>query len=136
NRFVLAGNENERALNYLPIQNINELSKPGLYFALLKQPGRFRDEMETCFYFVSDIGIHTRAYEDRIFVHAASLKSGDPISGVEISVINAAGESVVSGVADESGNAMLAYKLDAAHVLVARSGRDVSMVPFNQPALD
>ena len=136
NRFVLAGNENERALNYLPIQNINELSKPGLYFALLKQPGRFRDEMETSFYFVSDIGIHTRAYEDRIFVHAASLKSGDPISGVEISVINAAGESVVSGVADESGNAMLAYKLDAAHVLVARSGRDVSMVPFNQPALD
>jgi uncharacterized protein YfaS (alpha-2-macroglobulin family) len=136
NRFVLPGNENERALNYLPIQNISELAKPGLYFALLRQPGRFRDEQETSFYFVSDIGIHTRAYADRIFVHAASLKTGDPISGVEIGVIDRNGETVVSGVADESGNAMLAYTLNAEHVLTARSGRDVSMVPFNQPALD
>ncbi len=136
NRFVLSGKENERALNYLPIQNITELAKPGLYFALLKQPGRFRDEQETSFYFVSDIGVHTRIYKDKMFVHAASLKTGDPISGVEISVIDGSGNPVVKGVADESGNAMFAYTLNAEHVLVARSGRDVSMVPFNQPALD
>ena len=136
NRFVLPGNENERSLNYLPIQNITELAKPGLYFAVLKQPGHFRDEQETSFYFVSDIGIHTRAYKDKMFVHAASLKTGDPISGVEIRIIDGAGNPVVTGVADESGNAMFAYTLNAEHVLVARSGRDVSMVPFNQPALD
>ncbi|MGB0134751.1 MAG: alpha-2-macroglobulin family protein, partial [Dokdonella sp.] len=33
NRFILSGKENERALNYLPIQNIAELTKSGLYFA-------------------------------------------------------------------------------------------------------
>ncbi len=136
NRFVLSGAENERTLNYLPIQNIAELEKPGLYFAVMKQPGRFQDEMETSFYFVSDIGVHTRMYKDRMFVHTASLNSGDPLGGVEISVLDDAGNTVVSGVADASGNAMLAYQLKAAHVLVARSGRNVSMVPFNQPALD
>ena len=31
---------------------------------------------------------------------------------------------------------MLDYKLDAAHVLIAQRGSDVSMLPFNQPALD
>lgn len=136
NRFVLGGKENERSLNYLPIQNIPELEKPGLYFAVLRQPGKFRDEQETSFYFVSDVGVHTRIYEDKVFVHAASLKSGDPISGVEFSVLDENGNTVVGGRADESGNAMLAYTLKAEHVLVARAGRDVSMVPFNQPALD
>jgi alpha-2-macroglobulin len=136
NRFVLSGAENERTLNYLPIQNIPELEKPGLYFALLKQPGTFRDEQETSFYFVSDIGVHTRLYKDKMFVHTASLKTGDPLGGVEISVLDQSGNTVVSGVADESGNAMFAYQLKAEHVLIARAGRDVSMVPFNQPALD
>ncbi len=136
NRFLLAGKENERALNYLPIQNINELAKPGLYFATLRQAGTFRDELETSFFFVSDIGVHTRAYKDSLFVHAASLKSGDAIGGVEFHVLDGKGETVASGKADESGNALLSYTLKAEHVLVARSGRDVSLVPFNQPALD
>ena len=47
-RFVLAGKDNERTLNYLPIQNIAELSQPGLYFAVMKRAGTFdkriRDE--------------------------------------------------------------------------------------------
>ncbi len=136
NRFVLSGAENERTLNYLPIQNIPELEKPGLYFAVMKQPGSFRDEMDTSFYFVSDIGVHTRMYKDKMFIHAASLKTGDPMGGVEYSVLDEAGNSVVSGVSDGSGNAMLAYQLKSDQVLVARSGRNVSMVPFNQPALD
>ncbi len=42
NRFVLNGKQNERSLSYLPIQNIPELQKPGLYFAALKRPGTFR----------------------------------------------------------------------------------------------
>ncbi len=136
NRFVLAGKENERALNYLPIQNVNELAQPGLYFATLKPAGSFNDEYETSFFFVSDIGVHTRAYKDALFVHAASLKSGEPIGGVDFHIVDAAGNTVVQARADENGNAMLPSKLDASHVLVARSGRDVSFVPFNQPALD
>jgi uncharacterized protein YfaS (alpha-2-macroglobulin family) len=136
NRFMLSGKENERTLNYLPIQNINELAKPGLYFALLKQAGRFQDDYETSFFFVSDIGVHTRIYKDQMFVHAASLKSGEALSGVELSVLDGKGNSLVAGKTDESGNALIAYTLNSAHVLIARSGRDVSLVPFNQPALD
>ena len=136
NRFVLSGAENERTLNYLPTQNIPELEKPGLYFAVLRQPGTFRDEQETSFYFVSDIGVHTRMYKDKMFVHTASLKTGDPMGGVELSVLDSNGNTVVSGAVDADGNALLAYTLKADQVLIARAGRNVSMVPFNQPALD
>lgn len=136
NRFVLSGKENERTLNYLPIQNISELAQPGLYFAVLKRAGSFSNEFETSFFFVSDIGLHTRAYKDALFVHTASLKSGEPIAGVELSVLDGKGEAVVVGSTGADGNAQLAYELKADQVLVAKSGKDVSLLPFNQPALD
>lgn len=136
NRFVLSGKDNERTLNYLPIQNINELSQPGLYFAVMKRAGSFDDEYETSFFFVSDIGVHTRAYKDQLFVHAASLKTGAPLANVELSILDAKGERVVTGSTDSNGNAQLAYSLNAEQVLLARAGNDVSMLPFNQPALD
>ncbi|MFI4968983.1 MAG: alpha-2-macroglobulin [Lysobacterales bacterium] len=136
NRFALSGKDNERTLNYLPIQNIGELAEPGLYFAVMKRAGTFSDEHETSYFFVSDIGLHTRAYKDALFVHAASLKTGAPLSGVDLSVLDEKGESVIAGSTDANGNAQLAYALKAEQVLVAKNGRDVSLLPFNQPALD
>ena len=136
NRFALSGKDNERTLNYLPTQNITELSRPGLYFAVMKRAGSFSDEFETAFFFVSDIGVHARAYEEALFVHAASLKTGGALGGVELSVLDAKGETVIGGKTDGNGNARLAYTLKADQVLVARSGNDVSLLPFNQPALD
>ncbi len=136
NRFALVGKENERSLNYLPIQNIGELAQPGLYFASMQRAGSFSDEYQTCFFFVSDIGLHSRSYKDTLFVHAASLRSGIPLAGVDLAVLDAKGETVASGRSDAEGNAQLAYAFKSSEVLVARSGKDVSLLPFNQPALD
>ncbi|MBS0213087.1 MAG: alpha-2-macroglobulin family protein [Proteobacteria bacterium] len=136
NRFVLGGKENERVLNYLPIQKIDELSKPGLYFAVMKPAGHFKQGYQTALFFVSDIGLHVRAYKDKLFVHTASLQTGAPIGAVDVQVIDKKGDTVVKASTDDSGNALIAYTLDSAHVLVASRGGDTSMLPFNQPALD
>jgi uncharacterized protein YfaS (alpha-2-macroglobulin family) len=136
NRFVLDSKQNQRTLSYLPIQNINELSEPGLYFAVMKRAGTFHDQFETSFFFVSDIGLHTRVYHDKLWLHTASLKSGAASSGVDVQILDAAGNAVATAKTDGDGNATLAYELKSEHVLVARSGKDVSILPFNQPALD
>lgn len=136
NRFVLGGKPNERVLTYLPIQDIRELQEPGLYFAVMKRTGKFAGEFETAFFTVSDIGLHTRAYKDKLFVHTASLQDGSATGGVELKVLDARGDAVLAGKTDGNGNALLNYTLDAGHVLVATRGKDVSMLPFNQPALD
>lgn len=136
NRFVLGGKPNERVLTYLPIQDIEELQEPGLYFAVMKKAGEFKDQFETAFFTVSDLGLHVRAYRDRVFVHTASLETGAPVSAVELRVLDAKGEPVLKGTTDRNGNALLNYRLDAGHLLIARRGEDVSMLPFNQPALD
>jgi uncharacterized protein YfaS (alpha-2-macroglobulin family) len=136
NRFALAGKENERSLSYLPIQELPELSEPGLYFAVMKRANSFRGEWETSYFFVSDIGLHTRAYKEQLFVHAASLKSGEALVDIELSVIDARGDVLITARTDAAGNALINYTLKADQVLVAKNGRDVSMLPFNQPALD
>lgn len=136
NRFLLGGKPNERLLTYLPIQDIKELQEPGLYFAVMKRTGKFSGEFETAFFTVSDIGLHARAYEDKLFVHTASLNSGDAVSGVQLRVLDAKGEVILKGQTDGNGNALLNYTLDAGHVLTASRSKDVSMLPFNQPALD
>ena len=136
NRFVLGGKTNERVLTYLPLQDIRELQQPGLYFALLRRVGAFNQDYETTFFTVSDLGLHVRAYKDRLFVHVASLASGKELNLVELKVLNAAGEPVLKAQTDRNGNALLEYRLDASQVLVASRGGDVSMLPFNQPALD
>lgn len=136
NRFILGGKQNERVLTYLPTQDIKELQQPGLYFALLKRSGSFGGEAETVFFSVSDIGLHTRAYKDTLFVHTASLKDGAALKNVDLRVLDAKGEVVLKGSTDGNGNALLKYRLDATQVLVASSGKDTSFLPFNQPALD
>ena len=136
NRFVLGGARNERVLTYLPLQDIAELQKPGLYFAVMKKTGSFKGEYDVAFFSVSDIGLHVRAYKDKLFVHTASLASGEGIANVELKVLDARGEPVFKGSTDGNGNALLNYTLDAAHVLTAVRGKDMSMLPFNQPALD
>ena len=136
NRFVLGGQRNERVLNHLPIQDIAQLQQPGLYFAVLRRVGNFSGQFDTAFFTVSDIGLHARAYRDTLYVHTASLHDGSPLKGVELRVLDARGEAILKSASDGHGNALLDYRLDASQVLVARRGKDVSLLPFNQPALD
>ena len=136
NRFLLGGARNERVLTYLPVQDIRELQQPGLYLAVMKRTGTFKDEFDVAWFTVSDIGLHVRAYKDKLFVHTASLASGEGLGKVDLKVLNAKGEAIFKAATDGKGNALLNYTLDAAHVLIAQRGKDMSMLPFNQPALD
>ena len=136
NRFVLGGKPNARQVTYLPVQDIKELQEPGLYFAVMKRAGKFSGEFETAFFTVSDVGLHARAYKDKLFVHTASLHDGGGMGGVQLRVLDPQGETFLKGETDSNGNALLNYTLQAGHVLVASRGNDVSMLPFNQPALD
>ncbi|HVF35914.1 MAG TPA: MG2 domain-containing protein, partial [Candidatus Saccharimonadia bacterium] len=137
NRFAIEAAANQRTLSYIPVRDIAELKAPGLYFAVMKRPGRFTHEYDTAMYFVSDLGVHVRAYRDSLLVHAASLESGKPAGGVALTVRDRDGKVRAQAETNSKGIATLpGYKLDATHVLVAERGRDVSVLAFNQPALD
>lgn len=136
NHYTLGGQPNERTVTYLPVQRIRQLAEPGVYVAVIKQGGTFKGSYDTSIFFVSDLGLHLRVYRDNVLLHVASLRDGTPIGGVAVTIEDAAGHARLKASTDDSGNALIAYKLDPADVLVARHGADVSVLPFNRPALD
>ncbi|MBK6436341.1 MAG: hypothetical protein IPF83_11050 [Rhodanobacteraceae bacterium] len=136
NRFALDVKRNERSVSYLPIRDIQEMKQSGLYYAVLKKSGSYRGEYDTAMFFVSDIGLHVRAYADRVLVHTASLESGNAKASVAIEVRNRQGETLVSAATDDSGMALIDYKLNAADTLIAHWGDDYALLSFNTPALD
>ncbi|HZX69465.1 MAG TPA: alpha-2-macroglobulin [Rhodanobacter sp.] len=136
NHYTLGGEPNERTVTYLPVQNIKELSQPGVYMAVVKAGGSFRGGYDTATFFVSDLGLHLRVYRDNALLHVASLRDGSPVSGVEIEIRDEAGRSKLKASTGADGNALIAYQVKASDVLVARHGKDVSVLPFNKPALD
>jgi uncharacterized protein YfaS (alpha-2-macroglobulin family) len=136
NRFSLSSQPNQRGVSFIPVQSIDELKAPGLYFAVMKRPGVFDGRMETTHFYVSDLGLHARVQKDRLWVHAASLADGEPRSSVAIEVIDPKGVVVTSGNTDGDGDLALAYVPKNDHVLLARSGSEIALIPFRQPALD
>lgn len=136
NRFALEVKRNERSVNYLPIRNIAEMKRAGLYYAVLKKAGSYRGEYDTAMFFISDIGLHVRAYADRILVHTASLETGAAKANVALEVRNRRGEVLVSATTDDQGMAMIGYTLSASDTLVAHWGEDFALLGFNTPALD
>jgi uncharacterized protein YfaS (alpha-2-macroglobulin family) len=136
NRFALDFEPNQRTLTWLPVRDVAELREPGLYFAVMKRTDSYRSEFDTAMFFVSDIGLHVRAYADGLLVHAASLKSGEPLSGVALTLRDGDGNVLLRGETAGEGLAELAGKPQPAQVLVAEFGRDVTFLAFRQPALD
>ena len=136
NHYTLGGAQNERTITHVPVQSIKQLAEPGVYMAVLKQGGTFKNPYDTSIFFVSDLGLHLRTYRDNALLHVASLRDGSPVSGVKVEIFDEHGKSRLKANTDGDGNALIAYKVQVADVLVARSGKDVSVLPFNRPALD
>lgn len=136
NHYALKGAPNERTVTYLPVQNIRELAEPGVYMAVVKAAGTFKGGYDTATFFVSDLGLHLRVYRDNVLLHVASLRDGTPVGGVEVEIRDEAGNPTLKATTDAAGNALIAYKVRDSDVLVARHGKDISVLPFNRPALD
>jgi len=135
-RFALRAEPNRRTVNHIPVDGHAALAAPGAYFAVMRAAGRFQDTYATALYFVSDIGVHARQHRDGLFVHVASLASGRPLAGVELRLLDAGGGSLARVASDREGNATLAMRPAREHLLLARHGNDLSLLPFGQPALD
>ncbi|QTR49805.1 alpha-2-macroglobulin family protein [Candidatus Thiothrix anitrata] len=84
-RYVTNTKQNAGAALVIPLQNISALTRPGLYFAVMRQPGHFNDAAYRINPFVvTNIGLHVRSYPRglEVFVHA--LDSGKPLEGVSL----------------------------------------------------
>lgn len=136
NRFVIEAAANERKISHLPVHQIEELAAPGLYFALLRATGEFEGEYQTTYFVRSNIGLHARMHRDGLLVLSRSLDDGEALGGVAVQVLDGDGAVIAGGDTDGEGLLRLDYRVNSAHVLLARRGEHLSLLAFSQPALD
>lgn len=135
-RFVTSDKANARKVTHLPIEGIKELQEPGIYIAVMSQPGRFREDYQVTYFYVTDIGLHAHRFNKGIDVFATSLTSGKAISDADLEVIDANGKSLVKGKLDSDGHALLTGVTDNASLVVAHRGKEMSVIALREPALD
>jgi len=135
-RFVADARENRRNITHLPVEEIKELQEPGIYIAVMNQPGRFRQEYQTTYFYVSDIGIQVRRYANGLDAYATSLRSGQAIHGTEFQLLDENGKSVGRAETDGDGHAHFALKPNLARVITAKRGNEFSLRSLIEPALD
>ncbi len=137
NRFRLMSKKNQRTITHIPLKDIKELSEPGLYIAVLSIPGNFDDyDLKSTLFLVTDIGLHSRLYKNKLHVYTSSLKTGKPLDGVTIRVIDRYGNLVDEGKSDAEGLVKLNNKAPYRGAVVAFKNNEFSLLSFKDPALD
>ena len=136
-RFDLDAPPNKRVVYHIPIETVEQLQKPGIYLAVMREPGEFSDHYQATYFLVTDIALHARIYANESVVFASSLKAGTPLSGVKLNFYDVNGKPVGEGVTDEEGKYRHPEKLTT-KVQLIRASRDneAGILPLNIPALD
>lgn len=136
NRFVTNDQSNARKTSFLPVEKIKELQEPGVYVAVMRRPGVYDNDYQVTYFFVTDIGLHVRRQINHTDVFTTSLQSGKSLSGIEIDALDSHGKRLVHGKTDGDGHAQMTGLPDSAKILIAKRGKEISVVSLQEPGLD
>lgn len=135
-RFTTDARPNRRNVSFLPVEKIKELQEPGIYVAVMNPPGRFGWDYQVTYFYVTDIGLHVRRHLDQTDVFATSLKSGEALRSVEVTLMDDNGKSLGQASTNSDGHAVLVGRTDKARAVVARRGKEMSVIALRDAALD
>ncbi len=135
-RFVTEKQENKQSVTFVPVEDIKELREPGIYVAVMSQPGRFGYDYQTTYFYVSDMGLSMHVYPKNASALVSSLTSGKAVSGVTVSWLDADGKVLAQKTTDGDGRADFDHHPDKARLLLAEHGSEISVLALKEPALD
>ncbi len=135
-RFLTDPRKNRRNVTFIPVESIKELSEPGIYVAVMNQPGHFDYERQTTFFYVTDLGLSLRQFAKAADVFVNSLKDANAVSGVDVSWLDAKGQVLASSTTDADGHAFFASRPAQARILMAKHDGQMAIIALREPALD
>ena len=135
-RFNTLGQKNKRTITNIDTENIPELQKPGFYIAVMRAPGQFEYREQTSYFFVSDIGLHARVYENRMEIIASSLRTARPLADVSTVIYNLKGNIIHSGFTDDRGLINIEGFAEKPFLITATLEKDVGFLRLTGAALD
>lgn len=134
-RYVTDAKPNARTSAVVPVESIPELQQPGLYFAVMHQPGRFNDDSYRITQFVvTNIGLHVRLYPRGLEVFANALDTGKPMRGMKLKLQGE--KETLELETDEQGHASFVHRPAGDLLLVAMQDSQFAFLDLRDAALD
>ncbi|MFZ1569414.1 MAG: MG2 domain-containing protein [Thiolinea sp.] len=134
-RYPTNAKPNARETFILPITQIEALKQPGLYFAVIRQPGRFTDKAYRITHFVvTNIGLQARVYKKKLEVFAHALDSGKPLHGVKVEV--KAIDATTKAITNEQGQASFAAYPAKSFFITASTDNQFAFLDLSSSPLD
>jgi len=135
-RFLTEQKANKRSVTYIPVEEIRALREPGIYIAVMSEPGRFGYIYQTTYFYVSDLGLHARLFDTSADAYVSSLTDARAVAKVEISWLDERGKILARAQTDTDGRAHFSDRPKGARLLLARKADEISMIALREPALD
>jgi alpha-2-macroglobulin len=135
-RFNTHGKKNKRIITNIAVENIRELQKPGFYIAVMRAPGHFEAREQTSYFFVSDIGLHARLYENRMEIISSSLRTAKALPDVKILVYDIKGNILYKDFTNEKGRLNVVGFAEKPFLITAALDKHVCFLRVTGAALD
>ena len=135
-RFDLPVQKNKRQRVLLPVNNIAALKPAGVYLAVMKSAGKYSYRQSVSYFTRSDIGVHVRRYPGKLRVYIRSLKTGEALANVKVSLLDVDNKPMLEKYSDKQGMIQFSGELQKARVILARMDNQISLLNLNSPALD
>lgn len=136
-RFELEAKDNQRLTHKIQLNDIDALDDNGVYAVTMQPADDYPYQFEFSWFVISDIGLHTRHYENTFVVFANQLPSTQPYQNVQLSLIDSKGESLAQIKTNSEGFAEFnAGQFEKARFLVATQGQNTNLIRLKSPRLD
>lgn len=134
-RYTTDARRNARETMLLPVESIAALKEPGLYFAVMREPGRFTESAYRITHFVvTNIGLHARLYEKKLEIFARELSSGKQLADVSLKLHGA--EETLQTETDEKGHGTFGFRPRDASLLTAELEGQFAFLDLREAAID
>ncbi|PSL13429.1 hypothetical protein CLV44_11264 [Marinobacterium halophilum] len=141
-RFDLALDANTRATRYLPIHEVDALTRSGVYLAVMREAGDINYRYPATWFAVTDLGAQVRLYQDQMAVQVNTLSGADPLAGVKLTLLGDDSRTLAEASTDRDGRTafmaeqLTAQTLNDARLLLLQKGQETSLLRLSGPALD
>lgn len=134
-RYVTDAKLNARTSMLIPVEDIQELKTPGVYFAVMREPRRFNDKAYRITQFVvTNIGLHVRLYARGLEVFANALDTGKPLPGVQLKLQGE--KEALTLETDEDGRVSFEHRPSGDLLLTAQQESQFAFLDLRDAALD
>ena len=135
-RYELENEPNVRNKHNLNVGDINQLKSKGVY-AVTLQSSKDYDDVSMSWFVISDIGIHTRSYENKIVVFTHQLPSAEVYSNVKVSLLDEQSNLIMDKTTDVNGFAEFSgINLSKLKYITASKGDNINILKMQSPKLD